>query len=180
LLIDLAGMGVTIRVESISFMLIMALALGYQPFAGFNYGAKNYKRLRKGLMITLVYTTGLALFFVGIFALFGRNLIHFFINDEATIEAGARFLHAYLFALPVMGIQMTIMVTFQALGKPALATIVSLGRQCLFFIPLLYILDAFFSFGGFVYSQPIADGCTAAIALFLVRGVLKELRSHAK
>jgi putative MATE family efflux protein len=169
-----AGMGITIRVESISFMLIMALAMGYQPFAGFNYGAKNYKRLRKGLAITLIYTTGLALLFVGIFALFGRNLIQFFINDEATIEAGTRFLHAYIFALPVMGIQMTIMVTFQALGKPVLATVVSLGRQCLFFIPLLYILDALFGFRGFVYSQPIADGCTAVIALFLVSGVLSS------
>jgi putative MATE family efflux protein len=169
-----AGMGVTVRVESISFMLIMALALGYQPFAGFNYGAKNYRRLRKGLKVTLIYTTGLALFFVGIFALFGRNLIQFFINDEATVDAGVRFLNAYLFALPVMGVQMTIMVTFQALGKPVLATIVSLGRQCLFYIPLLYILDGFFGFRGFVYSQPIADVCTAVIALFLVRSVLSS------
>jgi putative MATE family efflux protein len=175
-----AGMGVTVRVESISFMLIMALAMGYQPFAGYNYGAKNYKRLRAGMNITLIYTTGLALFFVGIFALFGRNLIQFFINDEETINAGARFLNAFLFALPVMGIQMTFMVTFQALGKPVLATIVSLGRQCIFYIPLLYILDRSFGFRGFVYSQPIADVCTAVIALFLVRNVLKELHSHAK
>jgi putative MATE family efflux protein len=175
-----AGMGVTVRVESISFMLIMALALGYQPFAGFNYGAKNYQRLREGMKITLIYTTVLALLFVGIFALFGRNLIQFFINDEATVNAGARFLNAYLFALPVMGIQITIMVTFQALGKPVLATIVSMGRQCLFYIPLLYILDWFLGFRGFVYSQPIADVCTAVIALFLVRNVLREMRSHAK
>ncbi|MDR1948461.1 MAG: hypothetical protein LBQ38_03645 [Spirochaetaceae bacterium] len=64
--------------------------------------------------------------------------------------------------------------------KNLLATIVSLGRQCLFYIPLLYILDGFLGFRGFVYSQPIADVCTAAIALFLVRKVLKELRSYAK
>jgi putative MATE family efflux protein len=173
--LTVAGMGVTVRVESISFMLIMALSLGYQPFAGFNYGAKNYKRLRDGLKVTLVYTTGLALFFLGVFAVAGRGIIQFFINEEATVNAGARFLHAYLFALPVMGVQMTIMVTFQALGKPVLATIVSLGRQCLFYIPLLYILDAMFGFEGFVYSQPIADACTSVIAVFLVRNVLKEL-----
>jgi putative MATE family efflux protein len=177
--LTVAGMGVTVRVESISFMLIMALSFGYQPFAGFNYGAKNYKRLRDGLKVTLVYTTGLALFFLGVFAAAGRGIIQFFINDEATVNAGARFLHAYLFALPVMGVQMTIMVTFQALGKPVLATIVSLGRQCLFYIPLLYILDAMFGFEGFVYSQPIADACTSVIAVFLVRNVLKGLSAPA-
>ncbi|AEF85134.1 Na+-driven multidrug efflux pump [Treponema primitia ZAS-2] len=176
----IAGMGVTIRVESLSFMLIMALAMGYQPFAGFNYGAKNYGRLKKGMKITLVYTTALALFFVGVFALAGRSIIALFINDAQTIAAGATFLHAFLFGLPVMGIQMTIMITFQALGKPVLGTIVSLGRQCLFYIPLVYVLNHFSGFEGFVYSQPLADIATTVVALILVSGLLKELKHHEK
>jgi Na+-driven multidrug efflux pump len=158
----------------------MALAMGYQPFAGFNYGAKNYERLKKGMKITLVYTTALALFFVGVFALAGRGIIALFINDSKTVAAGSTFLHAFLFGLPVMGIQMTIMVTFQALGKPVLGMIVSLGRQCLFYIPLLWMLNHFFGFQGFVFSQPLADIATTVIALFLVRGLLKELKHHEK
>jgi putative MATE family efflux protein len=176
----IAGMGVTVRVESLSFMLIMALAMGYQPFAGFNYGAKNYARLKKGMKITLAYTTALALFFVGMFILAGRGIIALFINDAETVTAGTTFLNAYLFGLPVMGIQMTIMVTFQALGKPVLATIVSLGRQCLLYIPLVYVLNHFGGFQGFVFSQPIADIGTTVVALFLVRGLLRELKHHEK
>jgi putative MATE family efflux protein len=172
----IAGLGVTVRVESLSFMLIMALAMGYQPFAGFNYGAKNYARLKKGMKITLLYTTALALFFVGVFALAGRGMIALFINDAKTITAGVTFLHAFLFGLPVMGIQMTIMVTFQALGKPVLAAIVSLGRQCLLYIPLVFVFNHFGGFEGFVFSQPVADIGTTVIALFLARGLLRELR----
>jgi putative MATE family efflux protein len=176
----IAGMGVTIRVESLSFMLIMALAMGYQPFAGFNYGSKNYTRLKKGMKITLVYTTSLALFFVVVFVLAGRGIIALFINDAETVAAGAAFLNAFLFGLPVMGIQMTIMVTFQALGKPILGTIVSLGRQCLFYIPLLYVFNHFWGFRGFVFSQPVADIGTSVVAVFLVLGLLKELHHHEK
>jgi putative MATE family efflux protein len=176
----IAGMGVAIRVESLSFMLIMALAMGYQPFAGFNYGAKNYARLKKGMVITFLYTTALALFFVGGFALAGRSIIALFINEPQTISAGATFLRAFLFGLPVLGIQMTIMVTFQALGKPVLGMIVSLGRQCLFYMPLLYVFNHFWGFEGFVFSQPVADIATTVVALLLVRGLLKELKHHEK
>jgi Na+-driven multidrug efflux pump len=122
----------------------------------------------------------LALFFVGVFALAGRSIIALFINDAQTITAGATFLHAFLFGLPVMGIQMTIMITFQALGKPVLGTIVSLGRQCLFYIPLVYVLNHLGGFEGFVYSQPIADIATTVVALILVSGLLRELKHHEK
>jgi putative MATE family efflux protein len=163
----IAGKGVTLRVESISFMLIMALAMGYQPFAGFNYGAKNFSRLKSGFRVTLLLSTVLALFFVAFFAFFGKTLIGLFISDSATVDAGWKFMRAFLIGLPVMGAQMTLMVTFQALGKPVLSTIVSLGRQCLFYLPLLFILNHIWHFEGFMYSQPLADILTALVAVLL-------------
>jgi putative MATE family efflux protein len=173
----IAGKGITLRVESICFTLIMALAMGYQPFAGFNYGAKNFKRLKQGLKIAMLYTTSLAVFFLFIFAFFGRSLVGLFINDPPTINAGARFMHAFLFGMPFMGLQMTMMVTFQAMGKAFLATTVSLGRQCLLYLPLLFILNHFLGFEGFMYSQPIADILTALTALMLGLKTLATLKS---
>jgi Na+-driven multidrug efflux pump len=75
-----------------------------------------------------------------------------------------------------MGIQMTIMVTFQALGKPILSTIVSLGRQCLLYLPLLFILNHFWRFEGFMYSQPFADILTALVAVLLGIKMFKGLK----
>jgi putative MATE family efflux protein len=171
-----AGYGINMRVASMSFMLVMALAMGYQPFAGYNYGAKNYERLRAGLKITLLYTTTLSCIFTLIFAFFGRNLIMLFIRDAATIEAGNKLLHAFAWGLPCLGIQMTLMVTFQALGKPLLATIVTMGRQCLFYLPLLFILNHFWQFDGYIYSQPIADILTSVIAIILSASIFREMR----
>jgi putative MATE family efflux protein len=172
----IAGKGVTLRVESISFMLIMALATGYQPFAGFNYGANNFRRLKSGFRVTLLFSTALALFFAAVFIFFGRTLIGLFINDSVTIDAGWKFMYAFVIGLPVMGIQMTIMVTFQALGKPVLSTIVSLGRQCLFYLPLLFILNHLWGFEGFMYSQPVADWLTTCVALLLSVRLFKQLK----
>jgi putative MATE family efflux protein len=171
----IAGSGINQRIGSISFMLIMALAMGYQPFAGFNYGAKNYSRLRAGFRITLIYSTFLALFFVLVFAFWGRSIFTLFIRDAATVDAGTRLLYATLWSLPFVGLQMTMMVTFQALGKPLLTTIVTLGRDFLFYLPLLFIFDYLWQFDGFMYCQPVADMITTVVAVVLSVRLFKQL-----
>jgi Na+-driven multidrug efflux pump len=167
------------RVTSIAFTLIMSLAMSFQPFAGYNYGAKNYTRLKEGLRITIAYSTSLAVFFLLVFFLFGRTLIAFFIQDEATVEAGSKLLRAFIWGLPFMGVQMTLMTTYQAMGKPVLATIVTMGRQFLFYIPLLFILNRFWQFNGYIYSQPIADILTSAVSVLLSTVIFKELRQDS-
>jgi putative MATE family efflux protein len=172
----IAGSGINQRVGSISFMIILALALGYQPFAGFNYGAKNFARLKAGFRITIVYATLLSLFFTVVFAFWGRNIITLFIREPATIDAGTKLLHATLWSLPFVGLQMTMMVTFQALGKSLLATIVTLGRDFLFYLPLLFIFDYLWHFDGYMYSQPVADALTTCVALALSARLFKQLK----
>jgi putative MATE family efflux protein len=170
-----AGSGISMRVSMLSFGLIMSLAMGYMPFAGFNYGAKNMKRLTSGLKITLIYTTSLAVFFTIIFFFFGESLMALFIRDTATIEAGSRMMRAFLVGMPVLGIQMTIMVTFQALGKPIHATVINLGRQFLIYLPLLFLLNSLFGFTGFIYTQPISDIITTAVAALLSISLFKSI-----
>jgi putative MATE family efflux protein len=171
----IAGSGINQRIGSISFMLIMALAMGYQPFAGFNYGAKNFSRLKAGFRITLVYSTLLALFFVVVFGFWGRSIFTLFIRDAPTVDAGTRLLYATLWSLPFVGLQMTMMVTFQALGKPLLTTIVTLGRDFLFYLPLLFLFDYLWQFNGFMYCQPVADMITTVVAIALSARLFKQL-----
>ncbi|MDR2397395.1 MAG: MATE family efflux transporter [Spirochaetaceae bacterium] len=175
-----AGSGINQRIVSISFMLIMALAMGYQPFAGFNYGAKNFKRLAAGFRITILYSTVLSVFFTLVFALGGRFIFTLFIRDYATVDAGITLLHAFLWSLPFLGLQMTLMVTFQALGKSILATIVSLGRDFLFYLPLLFLFNRLWQFKGFMYCQPVADGLTTGVALALSSRLFRQLKNLDK
>jgi putative MATE family efflux protein len=171
-----AGSGIAMRVTMLAFGLIMSLGFGFAPFAGFNYGARNLERLTSGLKTTIVYTTTLALFFMAVFFFFGRQMIQIFIREERTIEAGSRMMRAFLIGLPTMGIQMTIMSTFQALGKPLQSTIINLGRQFLVYLPLLFIMNRLFGFTGFIYTQPIADIITTAVAVLFSLSLFKNLR----
>jgi putative MATE family efflux protein len=168
-----AGFGVQMRVAHVFFMLVFALAMGYQPFAGYSYGAKKFDRLRKGFNLTLIYSTGLCVAGSVILALFGEAFIGFFVRDAPTIEAGAAILRPFLWALPFVGAQVTLMVSFQALGRPIQAMVITLGRQLLFFVPLLYLLNHMFGFNGFMWAQPIAEILNTAIAALLGLSLVK-------
>ncbi|MBI9109337.1 MAG: MATE family efflux transporter [Spirochaetales bacterium] len=170
-----AGNGIQMRVGSMCFMLIMGLAQGFQPFAGYNYGAENFNRLKEGFKTTLVYGVSLGCFFSVIFLLFGENLISLFINDQKTIDAGAKILRAFAIAPPFIGLQMTMIITFQSTGKALKSLILSLGRQCIIYIPALFILNNLFGFGGFIYAQPIADILTTGIAVLMSLSFFKEM-----
>jgi putative MATE family efflux protein len=168
-----AAAGINIRVCSMAFMLVLGLALGFQPFAGYNYGAGNLKRLTKGLSVTLLYGTVVSVAFTILFFFRGEQIMAFFINDPATIEAGSQILRTFIIGMPVIGIQVTLMITFQALGKPVRAAIVTMGRQCFFFIPLLIILNSRFGFDGYVFAQPVADILTTGVALALAATMIR-------
>jgi putative MATE family efflux protein len=172
-----AGFGVQMRIASMGFMLVFALTQGYQPFAGFNYGAKNFDRLKKGFKITLVFSTVLCALGSLTFFFFGDALIRAFINDTKTIEAGAAMLRVFIIGLLFLGIQTTLMTTFQAMGKSMAAMIISLGRQLLFYVPALYILNALFGFNGFIFALPAADILTALLALCLSRPLVGMMRT---
>jgi putative MATE family efflux protein len=173
----IAGSGISMRVTQLSFTMIMALAMGYQPFAGFNYGARNIKRLTSGWKTTMLYTTCLGVFFTIIFWFFGKSIMTLFIRDDLTIETGGKMMRAFLLGMPFMGLQMTIMVTFQALGKAIQATVVNMGRQFLVYLPLLFLLTRFFGFNGFIYAQPVSDIITTGIAGLMGITLLKSIRS---
>ena len=171
-----AGSGVQLRITSLCFMLVFALTMGFQPFAGFNYGAKNFDRLKKGFMFTLTASTALCAAGCAVFFLFGNSFIRFFINDARTVEAGAAMLRVFIIGLLFMGIQTTLMTTYQALGRSVEATLVTLGRQALFYVPLLYILSGIFGFKGFMFAMPLADVFTAALALALSGSLFRIMR----
>jgi putative MATE family efflux protein len=172
----IAGIGVQMRVASLYFMLVFALTQGWQPFAGFNYGAKNYDRLRKGFKLTLVYTTVLCIVGSVILRFSGDAFIRFFINDGPTIEAGRAMMHTFVWGLPFIGVQITLMVSFQSFGKSVQAMIITLGRQLLFYVPLLYLLNHLFAFNGFIWAQPAADILTTGIAVVLSRPLSRIMR----
>lgn len=171
-----AGVGVYMRVGTLCLMLLMGLTTGYQPFAGYNYGARNYARLRKGFWSTTLIATGVACAFDLLFLACGENMIRFFIDNAPTVEVGAMLLHALCVAMPFVGLQLTLTVTFQALGKSVSAMLITLGRQLLFYVPLLMVLPKLYGLKGFAYAQPTADILVTILAVVLSVSLFRHLR----
>lgn len=88
-----------------------------------------------------------------------------FTSVPEVIDVGVRFLRATTVAVPILALQLTLMSIFQATGDAVKATIVSLGRQCLFYIPLLLLLNRIFGLDGLLFAQPAADLLTTSTAL---------------
>jgi Na+-driven multidrug efflux pump len=87
-------------------------------------------------------------------------------------------MHVFVWGLPFIGSQITLMVSFQSFGKPFQAMVITMGRQLLFFIPLLYLLNYFLGFNGFIWAQPAADILTTGIAVFMSRPLFRMMRGE--
>lgn len=172
--IVLAAMGISGRVTSLIILLLVGLATGMQPLIGYNYGAKNALRLKKilktGIAIAIILGTVLLL----IFTIFGKYAIAVFTNIPEVIEKGTFILRAMSIAAPIIGVIMICMNSLQALGKAIPSLILSTGRQGLFYIPILFLLNGLFGFNGLIFTQPIVDVLMLITATIMLKQVIKN------
>ncbi len=172
----IAANGINKPLVGVVFFLAMGLAQGYQPFAGYNFGAKNIKRLVSAFQITMIYGTVLSVTCTVLLFFLNRQLMELFIDNDEVVRVGQSMIKAFLWAIPFFGIQFTITMTFQATGRALLAMFLILGRQLFFFIPLLLVLNHYFTFNGYIYAQPIANLATTAVSVLLSVYFVRDLR----
>ena len=176
--IVVAGMGVANKIMTIGTFVFMGFAGGCQPLVGFNYGAKNYSRVNAIIKTAVFITVGIGIVLFGVFSLFANGLISTFANDmPEVISIGVTILRALAWSLIVLGPQMLATTTVQAFGKAKASLFLSVARQGLFFIPLLFLLNHLFEFNGLIYAQPISDSVTMLLALIVLRVILVKAES---
>lgn len=141
----------------------MGLANGVQPLLGYYYGAGNRERFagiesftKKCCIITGILTT--IVFYAG-----RDPVIRLFIDDPAVIKYGVSMLTAYLLSGPVIGILFVNMNSIQSTGNAMPATVLSVLRQGLLLIPLLYLLNRIFGLDGVIYGQALTDYIAVAL-----------------
>ena len=175
--IPLACSGIINKVSFIFFALCIGIAQGMQPIASFNYGARQYDRVKK--VIRLGITAGLIICTVAfaMFQIFPRQIISLFGNgSEMYFSFAERYFRIYLFFTFLNNIQPMSSTFFTSIGKPAKGTFLALTRQIIFLLPLIVILPIFVGIDGIMFAGPIADFLAAIIsAVFLVR----ELKSFS-
>jgi putative MATE family efflux protein len=172
-----AAMGITNKVFSLAMFVVFGYCQGFQPLAGFSYGAREFERLKEAIKTSLRWTTIFTCSLGVVFFLFAGTIISGFSNDPEVIGVGIKVLRALSTFLPFFGYQTVYTTLFQALGRGRQAGILSLSRQGLFLIPLVMVLSKLFGLNGLIASQPIADFLTLLLTLVLVTGLKKEFVS---
>ena len=154
---------------------IFGITQGFLPIAGFNYGAKNWGRVRQVINISIGYASGLATLVLLLIMFFADQIPTLFSKDLA-VNSQTPALKYVFAALPIVGIQLIGSAYFQAIGKALPALLLTLSRQGLIFIPLLFILSHYYGVQGVWLAFPISDVIsTIMTAYFLNRAVRKEL-----
>ena len=157
----IAAMSIANRISMFIFSAVLGIGQGFQPVAGFNFGAKKYSRVREGFFFTLGFGTvslGLAALLVYINA---GACIQIFRNDPEVIAIGIPALQAQCLALFTVPFQVCNNMMFQSIGYKFNATFLSSLRNGLFFIPILLVSSWIFGLTGIQYAQAIADVMTS-------------------
>jgi len=155
---------------------IFGITQGFLPIAGFNYGAKNWGRVRQVINISIGYASGLATLVLLLIMFFADQIPTLFSKDLAVNSQTPAALKYVFAALPIVGIQLIGSAYFQAIGKALPALLLTLSRQGFIFIPLLFILSHYYGVQGVWLAFPISDVIsTIMTAYFLNRAVRKEL-----
>ena len=171
-----AGMSITGRIFMFVLSVMIGLGQGFQPVAGFCYGAKRYDRVKKGFIFTLIL--GFVLLTLAAFALFfgAPALIRLFRDDPLVIEVGTNAVRYQSVALPLLSLIMTGNMLLQSTGHAHQATFLSMCRQGVFFLPLILVLPPLWRLTGVEVVQPVSDIFSAVTAVPFVVAFFKKVK----
>lgn len=172
----LGAYGIVNRLSFLFVMIIFGFNQGMQPIAGYNYGARQYARVREVYVKTAGWATLVSLIGFVISELFSHQAVGIFTNDPQLYELAAKGLRIVNLAFPIVGFQMVTTNLFQCLGMVRKSVFLSLSRQLLFLLPCIYILpERLESEIGVWYSFPISDTISAILTGLFAVGLIRKL-----
>lgn len=177
----IAAMGVVTRVISMGSLMVFGFIKGFQPIAGFSYGAKKYDRLHEAIKTSILWSTIFCIIFGAGAALFSSSIISGFTKgDMEMIHAGQKALRANGLSFLLFGFYTVYSSLFLALGKAKEGFILGACRQGICFVPVVLLLPMAWGIHGILYAQPIADVISAIVTVFMALHLHKELNKAGK
>ena len=156
--IPLAAFGIVMKVNSIIISVLVGISIGSQPIVGYNYGAKNYDRVKKTYLRTILVGSIVAVLGWCCFQLFPQNIVNIFGQEsELYNQFAVLCFRRFLITVCLAGITVPTGIFFQSIGKPVIAMISSMVRPLVFFIPALFFLTSRMGIDGALWAGPISD-----------------------
>lgn len=167
--IPLACAGIVMKVGQVFFSIVIGIGQGTQPIESFNYGAKNYARVREAYRMACIAGGAVSMVSFLLFQIFPRQILAMFgEGSDAYFNFGEKYFRVYLFFTCVNFLQPITSTFFTSIGKAIKGVFLSLTRQILFLVPLLLILPIIMGIDGILYAGPISDVVAAIIAVTMV------------
>ena len=163
----MAAMGVALKSNMLVVLLQIGLCVGIQPLIGYNYGSGNKKRLMQVFKFTGVVSVIMGMLLTLFMIIARKTMIQVFINDAEVVSYGIRMVVALQLSAPVIGILFLCINTIQGMGKALPSLILTVCRQGLIFIPLIFILNALLGLDGVIYAQPAADYLSILVGIMI-------------
>ena len=176
----IAGMGAVTRVTSMGTLVVFGFLKGFQPIAGFSYGAKKFDRLKEAIRTSTMWSTVFCVAVGLLMAIFSTQIISAFTDGNTEmISVGAKSLRANGLSFILFGFYTVYSSLFLALGKGSAGFFLGACRQGICFVPVILLLPALWGLNGILYAQPIADVISAIITVLMAVQLHRELAKSA-
>ena len=173
--LSLGAYGIVHRLSFLFIMICMGLNQGMQPIAGYNYGARQYSRVKEVYFLTAKWATLVLIFGFIVSLAFPGTAVGIFTNDPELKEIATKGLRTMNIVLPIVGFQMVATNLFQCLGMVRKSILLSLSRQLLFLVPCAYLLPYWTGIKGVWYSFPVSDLLASIMTYIFLVGLIRKL-----
>ncbi|MCJ7836972.1 MATE family efflux transporter [Cuneatibacter sp. NSJ-177] len=174
----LAAMGPLTKIMSMGSLIVFGFLKGFQPIAGFSYGAKKFDRLHEAIKISILWSTIFCVVFGLAAAIFSSQIMALFTKgDMEMIRVGSVALQANGLSFILFGFYTVYSFLFLVMGKAAKGCILGACRQGICFLPVILLLPKICGLSGILYAQPIADVLSAIVTAFMAVQLHKELNA---
>lgn len=174
---SVAAFAVVSRTTMFAFSLILGFVQGFQPVCGFNYGAHKYQRVRQSYFFAYVVSTAMLVVLSALGCLFAPQIISIFRSeDPVLVDIGSQALRWQCAVFPLVTLGTATNMLFQNIRMPFRSTLLSIGRQGLFFIPAILILPPLYGLQGVIMTQAVADVCTFFLSIPFAVWISRKLK----
>ena len=170
-----AAMGVAMKANMLVVMLQIGLCAGIQPLIGYNFGARNVKRLKQVYRFTGMCAVIMGTILTIVMVIAKEAIIQAFIDDAAVVGAGISMMIALQISGPVIGILFLNINTLQGMGKALPSLLLTLCRQGLVFVPMVFLLNMLFGLNGVIFAQSVADYVSIVISSVICLVIIRRL-----
>lgn len=174
----IAGMGVAMKVVTITGMVCIGLGQGVQPLLGYCVGAKLWKRFKDVFQFSFIFSFILGVVLTVICCLFTNQIVSAFLADVTAFDYAVQFAKILLTTSPIFGVFYVLTNALQAMGAATASLVINLSRQGIIFIPVLFLLKAVLGLTGLVWAQPAADILSILLAAVLYVSTYKKLSAQ--